>query len=105
MNNEIQFDMEAAIQALRQGKDLSGKDGVLPPLDQTAKIPAIPASCLAGAIERALPSAAAGEILRPQSYLPFPSVFLRSLFPCLFPLLPGRPDICHDATKFQVLYS
>ena len=31
MNNEIQFDMEAAIQALRQGKDLSGKDGVLPP--------------------------------------------------------------------------
>ena len=26
-----QFDMEAAIQALRQGKDLSGKDGVLPP--------------------------------------------------------------------------
>ena len=31
MKNEIQFDMEAAIQALRQGKDLSGKDGVLPP--------------------------------------------------------------------------
>ena len=31
MNNEIQFDMEAAIQALCQGKDLSGKDGVPPP--------------------------------------------------------------------------
>ena len=38
MKNEIQFDMEAAIQALRQGKNLSGKDGVLtrifhPPTD------------------------------------------------------------------------
>ena len=32
MKNEIQFDMEAAIQALRQGKDLSGKDDVPPPL-------------------------------------------------------------------------
>ena len=32
MKNEIQFDMEAAIQALREGKDLSGKDGVLTPL-------------------------------------------------------------------------
>ena len=31
MKNEIQFDMEAAILALRQGKDLSGKDGVPPP--------------------------------------------------------------------------
>ena len=31
MKNEIQFDMEAAIQALREGKDLSGKDGVLTP--------------------------------------------------------------------------
>ena len=36
MKNEIQFDMEAAIQALHQGKDLSGKDGVLPPPDQAA---------------------------------------------------------------------
>ena len=34
MKNEIQFDMEAAIQALRQGKDLSGKDGVPPLIKQ-----------------------------------------------------------------------
>ena len=27
MKNEIQFDMEAAIQALHQGKDLSGNEG------------------------------------------------------------------------------
>ena len=33
MKNEIQFDMEAAIQALRQGKGLSGKDA---PPDQAA---------------------------------------------------------------------
>ena len=32
MKNEIRFDMEAAIQALREGKGLSGKDGVLTPL-------------------------------------------------------------------------
>lgn len=32
MKNEIQFDMEAAIKALREGKDLSGKDGILTPL-------------------------------------------------------------------------
>ena len=28
MENEIQLDMAAAIQALRHGKDISGKDGV-----------------------------------------------------------------------------
>jgi hypothetical protein len=32
MKNNINFDMEAAIQALRQGKDLSGQDGILTPL-------------------------------------------------------------------------
>lgn len=31
-NQKPQFDMEAAIQALREGKDLTGKDGVLTPL-------------------------------------------------------------------------
>lgn len=32
MKSDIQFDMEAAIQALREGKDLSGKDGIFTPL-------------------------------------------------------------------------
>jgi putative transposase len=32
MNNDINFDMEAAIKALREGKDLSGQDGILTPL-------------------------------------------------------------------------
>jgi transposase-like protein len=32
MNNKINFDMDAAIQALREGKDLSGKDGIFTPL-------------------------------------------------------------------------
>jgi transposase-like protein len=32
MKQDIQFDMNAAIQALREGKDLSGKDGILTPL-------------------------------------------------------------------------
>ena len=32
MKDKIAFDMEAAIQALREGKDLSGKDGILTPL-------------------------------------------------------------------------
>ena len=32
MKHNIDFDMEAAIEALREGKDLSGKDGILTPL-------------------------------------------------------------------------
>jgi putative transposase len=32
MKNNINFDMDAAIQALRDGKDLSGQDGILTPL-------------------------------------------------------------------------
>jgi putative transposase len=32
MNNDINFDMEATIKALREGKDLSGQDGILTPL-------------------------------------------------------------------------
>ena len=32
MKNSIQFDMESAIKALREGKDLNGKDGILTPL-------------------------------------------------------------------------
>lgn len=32
MTDQIKFDMEAAIQALREGKDLSGEDGILTPL-------------------------------------------------------------------------
>ena len=28
------FDIEAALQALRDGKDLTGKDGILTPLNQ-----------------------------------------------------------------------
>ncbi len=32
MKDKIQFDMEEAIQALREGKDLSGKDGIFTPL-------------------------------------------------------------------------
>jgi transposase-like protein len=32
MKNKIKFDMEEAIQALREGKDLSGKDGIFTPL-------------------------------------------------------------------------
>jgi len=32
MTNKINFDMEAAIEALREGKGLSGKDGILTPL-------------------------------------------------------------------------
>ena len=32
MKDSIQFDMEAAIKALREGKDLSGQDGILTPL-------------------------------------------------------------------------
>ena len=32
MTQTPNFDMEAAIKALREGKDLSGKDGVLTPL-------------------------------------------------------------------------
>ncbi len=32
MKNTINFDIDAAIKALREGKDLSGKDGVLTPL-------------------------------------------------------------------------
>ena len=32
MKNQIKFDMDAAIQALREGKDLSGKDGIFTPL-------------------------------------------------------------------------
>ena len=32
MKDKIQFDMDAAIEALREGKDLSGKDGIFTPL-------------------------------------------------------------------------
>jgi transposase-like protein len=32
MKDKINFDMESAIQALREGKDLSGKDGIFTPL-------------------------------------------------------------------------
>ena len=32
MKNDIQFDMQAAINALREGKGLNGKDGILTPL-------------------------------------------------------------------------
>ena len=32
MKEKINFDMESAIQALREGKDLSGKDGIFTPL-------------------------------------------------------------------------
>ena len=32
MNDKINFDMQAALQALRDGKDLSGKDGIFTPL-------------------------------------------------------------------------
>ena len=32
MTNKINFDIEAAIQSLREGKDLGGKDGILTPL-------------------------------------------------------------------------
>lgn len=32
MKNKIQFDMEAAIQGLREGKEFSGKDGIFTPL-------------------------------------------------------------------------
>ena len=32
MKNKINFDMDTAIQALREGKDLSGKDGIFTPL-------------------------------------------------------------------------
>jgi hypothetical protein len=28
MNNKVNFDMQASIQALREGKDLSGKEGI-----------------------------------------------------------------------------
>jgi hypothetical protein len=31
MKEQINFDMESAIQALREGKDLSGKDGIFTP--------------------------------------------------------------------------
>ena len=31
MKDSIKFDMEAAIKALREGKDLSGQDGILTP--------------------------------------------------------------------------
>ena len=31
-NTQIQFDMEAALAGLREGKGLSGKDGILTPL-------------------------------------------------------------------------
>ncbi len=30
------FDIDAAIKALREGQDLTGKDGILTPPDQTA---------------------------------------------------------------------
>jgi len=32
MKQKINFDMESAIQAMREGKDLSGKDGIFTPL-------------------------------------------------------------------------
>jgi putative transposase len=32
MKKKINFDMESAIQALHEGKDLSGKDGIFTPL-------------------------------------------------------------------------
>jgi len=32
MKEKINFDMESPIQALREGKDLSGKDGIFTPL-------------------------------------------------------------------------
>jgi transposase-like protein len=32
MKTKIQFDMETALQALREGKDISGKDGIFTPL-------------------------------------------------------------------------
>lgn len=32
MKEKNNFDMESAIQALREGKDLSGKDGIFTPL-------------------------------------------------------------------------
>ena len=32
MKDNIKFDMDAAIKALREGKDLSGQDGILTPL-------------------------------------------------------------------------
>lgn len=32
MKDKINFDMESAIQALRAGNDLSGKDGIFTPL-------------------------------------------------------------------------
>ncbi len=32
MKNTMNFDMEAAVEALREGKDLSGKGGILTPL-------------------------------------------------------------------------
>jgi len=32
MKQDIEFDMEAAIEALREGKDLNGKDGIFTPL-------------------------------------------------------------------------
>ncbi len=35
MKDNIKFDMEAAVKALREGKDLSGQDGSHP-ADQTA---------------------------------------------------------------------
>ncbi len=32
MNNTIKFDLDAAVKALREGKDLSGQDGIFTPL-------------------------------------------------------------------------
>lgn len=32
MKDDIEFDMDAAVEALREGNDLSGQDGVLTPL-------------------------------------------------------------------------
>ena len=36
MKDDIKFDMDAAIKALREGRDLSGQDGHPYPPDQTA---------------------------------------------------------------------
>nr|WP_276202101.1 hypothetical protein [Salinivibrio socompensis] len=35
-DKKIELDMEAALEALRSGKGVTGKDGVLTPLNQTA---------------------------------------------------------------------
>lgn len=67
MKNEIEFDLEGTLQALRDGRALNGKDGVLTPLIKQLTEVAMPAELENNLAEDASPNRKNGRARKSNS--------------------------------------